>query len=62
MFIWSSEDAKVLGWRIISSLQRVATWPLDIVIEKDVSHQTLEFIDSKKPTGAADEVSKSLLP
>jgi hypothetical protein len=34
-------------------------WPLEVIIQEDVSQQALEFIDREKPTRAVDQFSTS---
>jgi hypothetical protein len=45
--------------RSISSLQEVTIWPLNVIIQEDVSQQTLELIDREKSARAVDQVSTS---
>jgi hypothetical protein len=36
----------------ITSFQEVTVWPLNVIIEEEVSHKTLDLIDRKEPTRA----------
>ena len=57
ILIRADEGTKGLVRRNIPPFQEVAVWPLEVVIQEDVSHQALELIDRKEPTRAAEEVS-----
>ena len=57
IFIRPGGDSKNLVGGSITSLQEVTVRPLDVVIQEDVSHQTLEFIGRKKSTRTVDEVN-----
>jgi hypothetical protein len=52
------ETKGALG-RSISSLQEVTIWPLNVIIQEDVSQQTLELVDREKSARAVNQVSRS---
>jgi hypothetical protein len=50
--IWDVGGAMDIVRRSITSFQEVAVWPLNVIIDEEVSHKTLELIDRKEPTRA----------